>query len=547
MQPPIANAASAGQAVSAEPARTPLASVPTTLRLFLPNLAAMLAAAALIYCLFIFGGGERLFRDSDSGWHIRNGEWILAHRELPHTDRFSFSKSGEPWMAWEWGADAVMGALHRADGLRGVASLFAVVIAAGMWMWCRLNFSAGGNFFLAALLAAPAITTASLHWLARPHVLSWLFALAAVWCAESISSRAESVRSGPWSLLAVALFTAVWANIHGSFLLAPAIALVYGAAHFSRPLVWDLDRAPEWSKAHWFLLAAGAALAGSLANPNGWQLHAHIIAYLRDEELTSRVAEFQSFNFHDPDAIQVTLAMLVAACGAVAALSQKKLAQAVLMGALVWGGLRSARVIPLTALLALPLANGAIAAALGAARGLRPALAHRLRRFLQYSAGLRRIDGQVTGAGFLAIVTFFSLVALRAPANTRNIGFSATRFPVAAASAVEQLPADARLLAPDSYGGYLIYRFNGARKVYFDGRSDFYGAAFMKQYLTLIQARPGWSDIVNAYGFTHALLPEDSALKAALEQAGWTALHRDETATLLKRPGDARELKTPGN
>lgn len=509
--------------------------VPMVLRILLPNLAAMLAAAALIYCLFIFGGGERLFRDSDSGWHIRNGEWILAQRGLPRADPFSFSKPGQPWMAWEWGSDVVMGAIHRADGLRGVASLFALVIAACVWMWCRLNFAAGGDFFLVALLAAPAITTASLHWLARPHVVGWVFALAAVWCAESVSSRVEPVRTALGALLGVGVFTALWANVHGSFLLAPAIALVYGIAHFARPLVWDLERAAEWSKARWFLFAALAALAGSFANPYGWHLHAHIFSYLRDEELTSRVAEFQSFNFHDPDAIQVTLAMLVAASGAILALSQKKLAQAAIMGVLVWGGLRSARVIPLAALLALPLANGAITAALASARGLKPGLLRRLRRLLKYSAGLRRIDTRLNGAAFLAVIAFFSLVALRAPANTRGIGFSPDRFPVAAANAVEALPADARILAPDSYGGYLIYRFNGRRKVFFDGRSDFYGAAFMKQYLTLIQARPGWQDMVQRYGFTHALLPEDSALKASLEQAGWTILHRDQTATLLER------------
>jgi len=74
------------------------------------------------------------------------------------------------------------------------------------------------------------------------------------------------------------------------------------------------------------------------------------------------------------------------------------------------------------------------------------------------------------------------------------------------------------------------------RKVFFDGRSDFYGAAFMKQYLTLMQARPGWQDIAKTYRFTHALLPEDSALKSALEQAGWTVVYRDATATLLEQP-----------
>ncbi len=55
-------------------------------RFLLPNLAAMLAAATLFYCLFLYGAGEKLFRDSDSGWHIRNGENILANRALPRTD-----------------------------------------------------------------------------------------------------------------------------------------------------------------------------------------------------------------------------------------------------------------------------------------------------------------------------------------------------------------------------------------------------------------------------------------------------------------------------
>jgi len=534
-------------------------------RLLLPDLAAMLAAATLVYCLFIFGGGERLFRDSDTGWHIRSGQWILAHGALPRLDPYSFSKPGQPqtgqpqtgqhqtaqqWMAWEWGADVLMGWIDRVGGLPAVASLFALTAAAAAWMWCRLNFAAGGDFFLTALLAAPMVTTASLHWLARPHLLSWLFALAAVWFAETATGPFVVANpAGLAKLAGIAAVTALWANLHGSFLLAPAIALVYAFAHLARPLLWaptadtdatataatDMDPSTARAKALWFLWAAFAALAGSLANPYGWHLHAHILSYLRDEDLTSRVAEFQSFNFHDPGAAQVTLTMLVAASAAVLALAQKRLAQAILMVVLVWGGLRSARVIPLVALLALPLANGAIARALRSRpRELQPAIARRLARALRYSTGLQSIDRRLTGVVFLLVVVFFSLVALRAPAQASGIGFSPSRFPVAAMDAVAQLPADARLLASDSYGGYIIYRFNGARKVYFDGRSDFYGAEFMKQYLTLIQARPGWQDIVRNFGFTHALLPEDSSLKASLQQAGWSVIYADKTATLLK-------------
>jgi hypothetical protein len=101
--------------------------------------------------------------------------------------------------------------------------------------------------------------------------------------------------------------------------------------------------------------------------------------------------------------------------------------------------------------------------------------------------------------------------------------------------AAEHVPARARLLAPDKYGGYLIYRFNGDRKVYFDGRSDYYGAAFMKEYIDLVEVRPGWERIVERYGFTHALLPPRYSLAAALEKAGWRKIHADRTAIVLER------------
>jgi hypothetical protein len=498
-------------------------------RWLLPNLAAILAVASLAYSLFVFNGGEQFFRDSDSGWHIRNGESILVHRTLPGTDPYSFSKAGEPWVAWEWGSDVLLGLAHRVDGLRGVTLLIALVISACIWLCCRLQFAVGGDFLLIALLAPPMITTASLHWLARPHIFGWLFLVAAVLYAERVPLRFRATQ-----LIVIATATALWANLHPSFLLAPLIALTYGVSHLVRPLVWSLDRTLESTRARSFFLAAAAALAGSLLNPYGWRLHAHVLSYLTHDELTSRVAEFQSFNFHDKDAAQVAIAMALSAAAAILAVTQKKLAHFLLAAVLLWGGLRSARVLPLVALVILPLVNGAFTEGLHRALDLRAQLRRGLDNALAYSSRLGLIDQRLNGVGFMLVCLLASLLVVRAPAYTRGIGFPARQFPVAAAQAVEKLPADARLLATDSYGGYLIYRFNGARKVYFDGRSDFYGSDFMKQYLVLINARPGWQDIVRSFHFTHALLPRDSALTAALLQAGWRPLYSDPVATLLE-------------
>src|ERR1700688_128876 len=70
---------------------------------------------------------NRPLADADIGWHIRTGEQILATQSLPRTDPFSSTMRGQPWFAWEWLYDLVLGILHRACGLNGGVWLCAVL------------------------------------------------------------------------------------------------------------------------------------------------------------------------------------------------------------------------------------------------------------------------------------------------------------------------------------------------------------------------------------------------------------------------------------
>jgi hypothetical protein len=457
----------------------------------IPDLALVVAAVTLFYCLFFFRGYKQLFRDSDAGWHIRAGEAMLASRDLPRTDPYSFSKSGEPWFAWEWAADAAVGAVHRTGGLRGVALFYGVVIAAGVWIWFRLHWAMGGNFLIAAIMAPLLLSTCSIHWLARPHVLGWLLLLAMVWCCE---------RGAAWWV--AGLIAMVWANVHASFFLAP---LVCGVGLLARPR------------------AAGARtiVAASLAtliNPYGWHLHEHVWRYLTDSDLLSRIGEFQSFDFHAPGSGQIIAALILAIAGGTLALLLGRVHHFVLAMLFSVLALRSARALPLAALIALPIANAAITALLP------------WKRFLEYSERLRAIDARLSGLAWAPVAMLAAWALLRlVPA-----GFSPGQFPVAAYT---HLAPAGRLFAPDKFGGYLIYRSNAARKVFFDGRSDFYGADFLKQYGRLVQVRPGWQEYWNSWHFTQALLPDDAPLIPALESIGWRQVYRDGTAAILDPPG----------
>jgi len=485
-----------------------------------------IACFTLFYCLFFFQGYKILFRDSDAGWHIRTGETILQTGSLPRTDPYSFTRPNAPWFDWEWAADVAAGAAHRAGGLSGVAFLYAAIIAVCTWLWFRLHWVMCGNFLFACAMAPVLLSTCNIHWLARPHVTGWAFFLIAVLWAERAGTTREPRRL---SLLWFAILTAIWANFHASFFLAPVIALVYGGGAAVRKALWS----PSGPSAAWYVRAVALSVVAGLASPYGWGLYRHIFDYLRDSELLGRIGEFQSFDFHADTSGQIIGGLLIGIFGGALALVRRRpehFALAALFSAMA---LRSARALPLAALVLLPIANGAVSELL---RDAASRFSSRARLavlgFLEYSHRLTLLDRNFRGYALVPAVLILCWIILQTPHIRAATGFPADQFPVAA---YPHIPADARLFAPDKFGGYLIYRSDGKRKVFFDGRSDFYGADFLKEYGRLVQLRPGWRQIWDGFGFTHALLPADAPLVAALEQAGWSVVYRDRTAILLTR------------
>src|SRR3972149_6293298 len=70
--------------------------------LIVPSLAAAVFAVTLLHVLFLSQGTRTLFRDSDTGWHIRNGEEILSSAAVPRADSFSYTHAGREGVGWGW-------------------------------------------------------------------------------------------------------------------------------------------------------------------------------------------------------------------------------------------------------------------------------------------------------------------------------------------------------------------------------------------------------------------------------------------------------------
>jgi hypothetical protein len=92
------------------------------------------------------------------------------------------------------------------------------------------------------------------------------------------------------------------------------------------------------------------------------------------------------------------------------------------------------------------------------------------------------------------------------------------------------------LLSPDSWGGYLIYRFYPQEKVILDDRHDLYGEEFLKSYLKLLHAEPGWEEFLLQHPANCAIVPKHSALANLFTgMPGWHKIYSDDVALAFVR------------
>jgi len=489
----------------------------------LPNFLTAVLVVTLLQVLFLSAGSPRLFHDSDTGWHVRNGESIVANASVPSKDDFSYTRAGEAWFSWEWLSDVALGTLHRLAGLPAIALTAAVVIAFTAVGSAQLALSLGGNLFLTAGATVVLLGVTSMHWLARPHLFSWILALVFLSVAEH--ERRQPTRT----LYALPVVSILWTNMHGSFLLGPTILFVYALGE------WVTQRNEEgnlFTSRYRFALTGLLSLLGTFINPYGWRLHQHIFSYLRNTYLMDHIQEFRSFDFHSSGALYVELFFATAVAGMIALARQRAYGPALLSLGMLHASLYSARHLPTAAVLLLPLS---VAALTREAKRL-----PRLQGFIEYSDRLRAIDRQIYGVIPIALVLVFTLFGLNAHATAGHVGFDSGPFPVQAADFLETNDPERNgyVFATDQWGGYLIYRFAGRMKVFVDGRSDFYGQNLLEKYAQVTELKPGWESILKQYKVRFVLVPAGHALASALQLSSqWKQVYEDAVAVVYERRG----------
>ncbi len=506
----------------------------------LPSMTDLAFVMPLIFLYCGMQGARTLLSDGDTGWHLRTGEWILAHGRVPDHDIFSFTRPGQPWFAWEWLWDAGFGWLHVHAGMAAVVWANSLILALTFALLFRVarRRSEPAVALIFTLIAAAASAG---HWLARPHLCTMLFTVVFYAVLEGAGASARG-RRRLWLLLPLMI---LWTNLHGGFFTGIALIAIYAAGAYLALLreTSDSERRQALRHGRSYLLAAAGCSLATLANPYFLRLHVHILKYLLDGFYRVNIMEFQPLNFQTGQARHFEVLL---ACGAAAVFGQLRRGQ--FTGALlfaVWAhlALYSARNVEIFALLAaVPAAAAASeflrrAPELRAAKWLRAGLLIMRELMRDWSALDRAPRWQALSLA--AMLTLAVLLGVpRAPAAW-TATYDPRTFPVAAADRLEQAGVFGGVFTEDLWGGYLIYRQYPRGRVFIDGRSDFYGPEFVGSYIRAWGAQSGWERYLSRYGVDTVLLPVNAPLAGALKQSSAWHLTYDDGLALIFRTSQA--------
>jgi hypothetical protein len=363
------------------------------------------------------------------------------------------------------------------------------------------------------------LTASQIHWLARPHIFSFLLMITFQYLLESWRlGRRNQLCLLPWLML-------LWVNLHGGFL---GGFLLLGAYLIGK--LATLAGTPAGQRGASYrevkLLAATilACLAASLCNPQGYHILLFPFKLVSNSFLMDHICEFLSPDFHHWMPFKYLLLVLFT----IFALSKKSIEVTELLLILIFTNmaLYSSRYIPLFALVTAPILTCR-------ADEVGPLLGVKVAGFLQKrSAKVKAIHVQTTGYLWPAVAVV--VIAGACYSGRFPHQFDARIKAVAAGEFLMRERITGNMFNDDEIGDYLIYRDYPAYKVFFDGRSDMYGTDILKKYYKIINFEPGWEALLNQYGISWIIFDSDSKFsRYLLKESNWKLIYSDRVASIF--------------
>ncbi len=257
------------------------------------------------------------FREPDLWWQIRTGQWILAHKQVPQTDVFSFTHFGQSWINIKWGFEVLAAILSDTFGPESVFVLQMACSVLILFMLKKilelLDLFDPITFFIASFILLFGI---EYRMIGRPEMFTHLLIVMSIYI--HLYSTHKNSRA-LWLLIPLQI---LWTNIHEAYGLGIVIAGIF--------LVWNLFDSLRHKKSLNFIpLIVFFLTLGSVAlNPRGILLYKKAIDIyfqVNENKFTSELSSFTSALYWQKEAYLFSAIILSIIASIMLLSKQKKL------------------------------------------------------------------------------------------------------------------------------------------------------------------------------------------------------------------------------
>jgi hypothetical protein len=464
----------------------------------------------------------------DLHWILRSGQYILAERHLPATDIFSWSMADKPVLLYQWLFMVLAAAVEQLLGMQGLLVAFiaaAVAIYFAIPLLGAVPRKVPAIFVIGVAGVALAIVTVNMN--LRPMI-----ATSALLLLQYVAvQRWRRALLGQWQLAALIAGTyLLWANLHNGVALGVGSLILFGLGDFAErrriypfaPVDPEIEGSPRPLRSYLLLLAV--AVAGSLLNPYGPGIYAHLAGYSTTKFLVDVINETQSPNFHFPQFVWFLL--LVLGLFAVMPRATRVIAAADLLQLAAFSlATFSIQRIVTWAVLLYVLILPRVLHHLWTASASEPGFGAALRR----ASGPSRRGGAVAALGAVVAVGWW----LAAGAPVLSDRCEDVRGAIVDYNQ-HRRPTD-RLFNTALVGSCAI-ALDERPRVFFDTRYDFYGEDFSKRAIDVQSLAPGWRAQIDAWRIDTLIVEKKRALAQALVvDPDFTVVYEDDGAVVARR------------
>lgn len=471
--------------------------------------------SSLFFLSWLFHAAQTTLTDPDTYLHVTIGQRILELQSIPIADPFSHTMLGAPWIAHEWLADIILALTYQHLGWYGLHALTIAAAALTLAYILRFQLDRKAPPIYAIFFTSLAALSLLNHLLARPHVLTW--PLVVIWFGGLLTANEKSQTPSWWLILLLVL----WANFHGSYILALAILPLLAIdtlLNSPKPERWRLAKS-------WTLFFFIAVLA-SLITPYGW--HSLEFSYnLLNQPEISKIDEWAPANFRHVNALEIWIGILLS-LGCLGLLKLPAL-RLIITLSLLYEALSHVRyvsifgmLIPL--LIAMPFQRQYLVFS-----AKRPHNRNCIDVFFERLAIPATHRMAVGTAVLLITCSYYISNAVQPQPSKKYTPDAAIRTAKTAGLANKPVFNDY------PFGGFLIAQ---GIPVFIDGRADMYGPEFFKSYFNAIDRNrlSQFLGFLSDHNVEWTLLPPNNYLVDYLsEQSDWKIIHADEQGVVHQR------------